>query len=166
MKKTFICTLAALILTFAFAVPALAESSPVYGAGTCRIGFTTSRSLDRGSSWGENIYVYNYYVIYDDTWDDRFYQWTYALHGQEHLSTAQRVETGIYYVNGAVPVYSNASTNRNDYNPTRSTLELDQPRADGFSTLQLRITKPTEVSPLTWMPFDNMKTWGWFTKAN
>lgn len=82
MKKTFICTLAALILTFAFAAPALAESSPVYGAGTCRIGFTTSRSLDRGSSWGENIYVYNYYVIYDDTWDDRFYQWTYALHGK------------------------------------------------------------------------------------
>ena len=34
MKKTFICTLAALILTFAFAVPALAEASPVYGAGT------------------------------------------------------------------------------------------------------------------------------------
>lgn len=122
--------------------------------------------LDRGSNWGESIRVYNYYVIYDDTWDDRFYQWTYALNGNESLSDAQRVYTGIYYLNGAVSVFEDVSTNKSDYNPTCSTLMLYQPKADGYSWLKLRINKPTEVSPLTHMSFDNMKTWGWFTKAS
>lgn len=165
MKKKLICTLVALSLLLIFTTSAMAESSPIYGAGTCHIGFTTSRYLDRAGSWGGSINVYNYYVVYDDTWDDRFYQWTYALNGSIRLSDAKRVETGIYYVNGAESVYSNASTNRNDYNPACTVLELYS-GADSYNSLKLRINKPTEKSPLTNMTFDNMETWGWFTKAN
>ena len=168
MKKKLICTLMALSLLLIFTTSAMAESSPIYGAGTCHIGFTTSRYLDRAGSWGDNIIVYNYYVIWDNMWEFDFYQLTYAKNGNVRLSDTTTVFTGMSSQNGGGPVGPGeiASTNRSIYTPLDTEIYLYS-NAQSYSKIYLRIEKPNDANYLNdYKPIDNMTTWGWFTKAN
>lgn len=163
MKKRILSTILVLVLVFAFTTHAFAESAPVYGAGTCTVGFNTSRYVDRAGTWNATIKVYNYYVIWDNTWEYDFYQSVFAKNGSTQLSDPTVVFTGWSSQNGGGPVYSNASTNRSLYTPLYDELDL-YANAANHSTIYLRINKPNDINWLNDLPISNMKTWGWFTK--
>lgn len=163
MKKKFLSFVVAIILVLSIISSSSAESSPVYGAGTCHTGFTTSRYVDRNGSWNDTICVYNYYVLWDDTWEYDFYQLTYAKNGSTQLSDPTVVYTGYSSQNSGDPVYSNASTNRSVYTPLLTEIELYD-GASSYTKIYLRINKPNVVNYLNDTSVYNMKTWGWFTK--
>lgn len=163
MRKRSGAVVLILIVMLLFTTTALAETEPIYGAGICHTGFTTSRYVDRSGSWNSTIAVYNYYVTWDDTWEYDFYQLTYAKNGSTQLSDSSVVYTGYSNQNGGAPVYSNASTNRSVYNPLDSYLTLYSNSAS-YSKIYLRIDKPNDTNYLNGSSIYNMKTWGWFTK--
>lgn len=163
IKKRLLAVILMFALVLSFASGALAESAPVYGAGTCHTGFTTSRYVDRSGSWNDSIAVYNYYVTWDDTWEYDFYQMSYAKNGSAQLSDPTVVFTGYSSQNGGGPVYSNASTDRNLYSPLDSYLSLYGNSAS-YSKIYLRVDKPGCINYLNNSSIYNMKTWGWFTK--
>ena len=163
MKKRFGAIALILILMILFTTTALAETEPIYGAGACHTGFRTSRYVDRSGSWNSTISVHNYYVIWDDTWDYDFYQFTYAKNGSAQLSDSTPVFTGYSNQNGGGAVLSNASTNRSIYDELNTPITLYGNSAS-YSKIYLRIDKPNDINYLNGSSIYNMKTWGWFTK--
>jgi hypothetical protein len=119
--------------------------------------------VDRNGNWNDTISVYNYYVIWDDSWEFDFYQLTFAKKGSIQLSDPTKVFTGYYEPNNGGPVYYNASTNKNLYTPLLTEIELYE-NAASYNRIYLRINKPNVENYLFETPIYNMKTRGWFTK--
>lgn len=135
----------------------------VYGAGTCRIGFTTSRYLSKGSGWNDTIHVSNTYVLWDDYWEFHNCELVQVKNGNVALSAQVEICTGLYKADRD-EIVENAGTNRSDYVPYVATITLYANAAD-YSKLYLRIDKPNYRNyPAGTNSIDNMKVWGYFWK--
>lgn len=135
----------------------------VYGAGICRIGFTTSRYLSKGSGWNDTIHVSNTYVLWDDWWELHNCELVQVKNGNVALSAQVEIYTGLYKAD-QYEIVENPGTNRSDYIPYVNTITLYANAAD-YSKLYLRIDKPNYQNyPADTASIDNMKVWGYFWK--
>lgn len=169
-KRLMVLLVAVMVLSIATA-SAFADSdgvpsnATVYGAGTCHYGFTTSRSISRGSGWNSTIHVSSTYVLWDDFWEFDMYEDVYAKSSDNvQLSETEPIYTGTY---NPQPdgVTENPGTNKSDYTPFIQEIELYAETAAAYSQIFLRIEKPSCLNYANgYAPIDNMKVWGYFWK--
>lgn len=141
------------------------SDATVYGAGTCHYGFTTSRTISRGSGWNSTIHVSCTYALWDDIWEYDMYELVQVKDetGNTPLSEQTVVYTGMY--NPRTEQFEvNPGTNRNDYTPFVETIFLCS-TASNYSQLKLRIDKPSVPNYANGADsIYNMKVWGYFWK--
>lgn len=141
------------------------SSATVYGAETCHYGFTTSRTISRGSGWNSTIHVSCTYALWDDIWEYDMHELVQVRDdtGNTSLSEQTVVYTGLYNP-GAGELTVNPGTNRSDYTPFIETISLYS-TASNYSQLKLRITKPSDPNHANGADsIYNMKVWGYFWK--
>lgn len=133
----------------------------VYGAETCHYGFTTSRYITKGSGWNSQIHVSSTYVLWDDNWEFDNNEIVMAKNGNKQLSDKYRAYTGGYKYQGDDQIVHNPGTDRDDYIPYITDIEL-YGAASNYSKIYLRIENPgTTDSGETIV---NMMVWGYFWK--
>lgn len=168
MKKRVIGFILVMVMMLSMIASAYADTVPsgakVYGAGTCTIGFTTSRYISKGNGWNNTINVSSTYVIWDDSWKSWYYENVKGMNGNTVVSEEKSIVTGISSQNGGGAVASGATTDRSYYTPKNSTLALDMNIANNYPKIYLRITKPNATNPYTGTTVANMKVWGHFWK--